>query len=313
MRETVGIYCLANDKVLDQTIAFLESLRAHEPQIPLMVIPFDDNTEKLSELAATYRFSFFHHQSLETLDRVGAPFVPNGSARARLFRKFAVFWGPFDHFLFLDIDIVVLDTLGELLSSYLSSKCDFVCFDNAIDQVYKPTALRTKMITEYAARGFNTGAFLSSQGVLTLDEVEATASKAVAVKDSFVATTGEQPFFNYCMDTKRAHIVEAAELMPDLSASAWAPLRLSRKADGSYRVCDTKSPFHNKRLLFVHWAGFSCDPYMPNRRLFTRYRVRGYTAPLSRIRYLFAFYILRLCTPANVLRWLYRQWLQRTR
>lgn len=243
---------------------------------------------------------------------MGAPFVPAGSARRHLFRKLAVFWGPFDHFLFLDIDIVVLDKLQELLTKYLSSNYDFACFDNAIDQVYKPGVLCERMVRDYATHGFNTGAFLSSKGVLTLGDVVATASKAMTVKHDFVTTTGEQPFFNYCIDTKRVHVVDAGILISDLSTSAWAALKLLKQAGEPYRVYDEKSPFHNKRLAFVHWAGFSCDPYMPNRNLFTHYRVRSFTSPLLRLKYLFTFYILRLCTPANFLRWLYRRQMHST-
>ncbi len=53
-QEKLGIYCLANDKVLDWMIAFLKSLRTYEPSRKLIVIPFDENIEKLSRLANKY-------------------------------------------------------------------------------------------------------------------------------------------------------------------------------------------------------------------------------------------------------------------
>ncbi len=307
---SVGIYCLANDKVLDWMIAFLESLRYYESDISLIVIPFDDNVEQLTRLAQKYRFTFLQDGALEELDQIGATFPPYKYAGAHMFRKFAAFWGPFDHFLFLDLDIVILAGLQELLHSYLSSPCNFVCFDCDIEQAYRPGALRDRMISEYSTHGFNAGAFMSSKGVFTLDSVKASAVEAASVKESF-AEAGDQPFFNYCVDTIRLHAKDVTEIAPDVSSCAWAALRSVRETASGFRVMDRRSPHYNKRLLFIHWAGFKCNPYMPNRHTFIQRRMQGCPTRLARLRYRYEFYILRLLTPKNCLRWLYGKYLQR--
>jgi hypothetical protein len=58
-QETVGIYCLANDRVIEWMIAFLESFRTYEPSRKIILIPFDDNIGELSQLSSKYNFEFF--------------------------------------------------------------------------------------------------------------------------------------------------------------------------------------------------------------------------------------------------------------
>src|SRR6185437_3410251 len=57
---TRGVYFLANDSVLDIVIAFLNSFRIHNPTIPLCLIPFAEDVEKISRLADVYGFSIYN-------------------------------------------------------------------------------------------------------------------------------------------------------------------------------------------------------------------------------------------------------------
>ena len=41
-----GAYCLANDAVLDWTLALLASLRRFAPRLELRVIPYDERQER---------------------------------------------------------------------------------------------------------------------------------------------------------------------------------------------------------------------------------------------------------------------------
>mgnify|MGYP006381690867 CR=1 FL=1 len=42
-----GVYCLANDLVLDWALALFESLREFAPELPLLVIPYDERQVEL--------------------------------------------------------------------------------------------------------------------------------------------------------------------------------------------------------------------------------------------------------------------------
>lgn len=272
--QTVGTYCLANDVVLEWTIALLESLRTFEPEIELIIIPFDDNVLKLSRLATKYRFTFLYDDALDQLDKLGATVDPrNQNLPIHPFRKFAAFWGRLDHFLFLDADIVVLGKLEGVFRAYLRSKCDFMYFDRDLDRAYKSGVFRELMIAEHSAVGFNSGAFVSSRGMFSMKELRELAGDARSLRVNFVSRY-EQSFFNYCVDLKGLNKQQYCEVVPHASCSNWAKWPLVESPDGAYHT--RKSGYDSaKSLLFVHWAGFSQGPLMPHRRLFLRYRHRG--------------------------------------
>ncbi len=51
-----GIYFLANDAVIDNAIAMLNSLRMFEPEVDICCIPFNQDMSKIRKLSADYNF-----------------------------------------------------------------------------------------------------------------------------------------------------------------------------------------------------------------------------------------------------------------
>ena len=43
-----GIYIVANDKVIESAIALLNSIRLYNCQVPVFLIPFDDNYQQVA-------------------------------------------------------------------------------------------------------------------------------------------------------------------------------------------------------------------------------------------------------------------------
>jgi hypothetical protein len=277
-KNTQGFYCLANDAVLEWTIAFLESFRIHEPDGHLIIIPFDDNTERLEKLTHQYKFEFFQDKSLlSELDLIGSHFSDE-YAQIHTFRKFAAFWGRFDRFLFIDSDIVLLDRTEELFAAYLSSNCEFMYSDPNMEEVYEPGIFREEMIANYSAVGFNAGFFISSKNTISLEDLEALAETAQLVKDNFVTRNGEQPFLNYCVHTKKLKAKAFADVIDDLSEWTWAGLHPVSVSNGIYRLND-------KKLPYLHWAALRCNAGMPHRSIFLRYRLNSLSL-LSRLGYI---------------------------
>jgi hypothetical protein len=280
---STGIYCLANDNVLEWMIALLESLRSFEPSRELIVIPFDANIAKLSQLSGKYGFRFLSDDSLEMLDRVGAEVNPDGGKTwQRTFRKLACFWGPFNHFLFLDADIVILSELNEVFEAFLGSDYEFLYFDRDMEMAYQPGAFRDMMVKKHSSVGFNSGAFVSSKGCLSMGEVLRLAGGASSLIHNFTPN-GEQSFLNYCIDIKDLNKQQYCKVVPHASCSNWAKWPIAKAPDGFHHISD---PGHDsaKSLLFVHWAGFNHGPLMPHRRLFLRFR--HYDKPtFIRVRY----------------------------
>jgi hypothetical protein len=138
-----GICTLANDYVFDQLVALLNSIEVIlGSDTPVCICPFDDQTQRISEEIAK-RPNVFIYDDQKSIDRwdqfmlAAAPDRLNRS-KFRLYgahRRFCAFDGPFDKFIYLDADTLVMNSLApvfEKLDSY-----DFVVYDFQYKDVSK--------------------------------------------------------------------------------------------------------------------------------------------------------------------------------
>lgn len=134
-----GVYTLANDAVIDWLIALLESLRSDPANatLPVTVIPYDHRVERTRALQADYRFEVLQDDALTVLDRLGAKVSRPDRALLPDLRKFAAFWGPYEQFVYLDADIVVVEDIRRLLETARAPGADLIYFDHDIRQVYR--------------------------------------------------------------------------------------------------------------------------------------------------------------------------------
>jgi len=272
-----GIYFLANDRVLDWAIALLESIRAHDASLPLVLIPYDDRLDSLVTLAQRYSFQVYSDSSLAKLDELGAGFAPENEQPGwvPMFRKFAAFWGPLQNAIYLDCDIVVLDSLAGLLQAFEGSDLDFCFFDETDEFIYQSENLRRSMKERFGARLFNAGYWAVRRDKLTFEQVVTLADEARALREEFYYGM-DQPFLNYCVHRGALRHGGFSDLVPGLAHHHWAARwRRIERRDGSYRVCDSGSPDCGKAIKLLHWAGSGISPVMPYRREFLTYRLRS--------------------------------------
>ena len=246
------VYTLANDRVLDWLVAFCESLRKHEPDAPLTVIPFDDRVSEVAALAGRYGFRLLDDPRLAGLDRVERSLWPERASVGAL-RKLAMFWGDAERFMFLDSDIVVLGPLGRFPALTAEHDLDLLVFDIGLHQAYEED-LAERMAERYGARGFNTGALAGRSGLLTPERLEQLADEARPVSGGFIDSMIEQSFINYCADVDGWRVGYVHDLME--VGHNWAAM----PAD---------------RAPFLHWSGFRSGPFMPHPIVFLRHRLRG--------------------------------------
>jgi hypothetical protein len=254
-------------------VALLESCRLHEPDIPVVVIPFDDRIRRVRTLQNRYRFELLEHECLEALDQIAARYFSNDYTSVHKFRKFAAFWGPFEKFVFLDSDVVLLGPLSEFFDRAEASDVEFVCGEIDIDQVYVPGKLRDQMTSTGATTGFNAGFFMSSRNMLTLDQVRRLGDEGLAIRGGFVSVLGDQPFFNWCVAVSGLKVQTYFDLVPDMCFSTWAMRGPVADVNGVWRLLDTKWDDFGRRMPLLHWAGYGLDLKMPNLRIFLRYRL----------------------------------------
>jgi hypothetical protein len=240
------------------------------------------------------------------MDALGARYWPGETFRPHSMRKFCAFWGPYERFLFLDADIVVLRSLAPYFAAFRSASGDFMYFWTDLTRVYRPPLLH-EMVSAHGAVGFQTGVFMGRTGTLTESRLESLLAQAQPRRDEFVDIL-EQTFLNYTVDVAGLRKVSAREAAANV-VDAWAGMRLRRTRDGLV-LADSRTPAERGRpVTLIHWGGYRLGPFMPYRRIFLAYRMRNEPRP-RRIAYRAASVVASLKTRRrHPARWLAYRWL----
>lgn len=250
-----GVYFLANDKIQELAIAFLNSFRKFNPDIPLCLIPYDSNFKEIASLSDRYNFSIFTgNEILNICDKISNRFLDYTAGN---FRKLALWEGPFDEFIYIDIDTVVLQNI-EFCFQYLS-EYDFVTSHSNMpstrkwvwkDSIYKTNFLGIDQIN-YAT---NTGYIISYKKALPLKLVTENINAALELKDHMQLWCTEQPLLNYLFVTlgKFTSLFIQYCKNPDkiIPLEQWAGRKQGVVKNGHIHFSDDNTP-----VLLIHWAG----------------------------------------------------------
>lgn len=277
-----GIYIIANDKVTEQAIALLKSIRVFDPETPVVLIPYDDNYHIVAAILHPYGVTVY--EDLEFIDRLSKrlqqTFGEEFFARPNQFRKQACWYGPFDEFLYIDTDIVVFEKIADNLN-YLA-EYDFICSDyqhsGGIKNVFSPKVLEAGVFTEAECRDiFNCGFWGAKKDLISEDDLYATFIECAAHPEyfDFSEKTSDQPIINYMIlkrVPRRFNIVRR----PGKAPGNWAgSAHFIREGD---RLIDPKL---NQPLQYLHWAGFRIQPGCPYWDIWEHYRYLNEEKPTS--------------------------------
>ncbi|TDC85524.1 hypothetical protein E1193_02490 [Micromonospora sp. KC606] len=251
-----GAYFLANDAIFEQTVGFLNSFRLHNPTIPLCLVPFSDEHSHVSALAARYDFTVWRDDGiLRRCDEISRRFH-DGRTMGQ-YRKLAIWKGPFDEFVYIDSDTIVLDSV-DFTFDHLS-RHDFVTSHSNIprirhwvwrDSIYRTEALSAEQI-EYAT---NTGFLVSRAGLLDPSTVWQNLAAPLSLAPHMELLCREQPLLNYLIVTSgrpysSLSVIAAERNDPDIPQEQWAGHDIGRVEAGRL------IPSQVNRVLLVHWAG----------------------------------------------------------
>lgn len=249
-----GVYFLANDSVLDLAIAFLNSFRRYNPDLPLCLIPFREDAGRVLELRSRYNFSTFSRPDvLRRCDDIGVRF--HGRVLGH-YRKLAIWEGPFERFVYVDCDSVALgsfDGVFELLNTYdvLATHCNLTAHRKWVwrDSIYGVGDLDRTQI-DYSC---NTGFLCSRRGVLSLDEIERGLPHALELAPHMELMCAEQAFLNYLIVTsgKRFNSLQSLAL-------ADPSHRIPMVYQAGHNLVASKGQLRSPQLppaLLVHWSG----------------------------------------------------------
>jgi hypothetical protein len=272
----LGSYFLCNDLHMNWAWSFLVSFREHNPTMPLTLIPYDHRTDKLMNWQKAFSFDVLQSDLFPELDAFAHKLF---GKRSGLMRKFAAFWGCYNHFFYLDTDIIILSDLMKLGQEIRNSGSDLAYFDADIEWVYRPGPLREEMVRKYQTKAFNTGNWFSRRAPFSFEEWKIFCDQAQLVKEGMVESAGEQPFLNYCCDRARVKSAQFSDLMKGYYFSTWYQFIRPQKIQGGWIQATGEQA--GRQLCMIHFAGHpGPGPGMDNYDLYltNRMKLRGFFA-----------------------------------
>ena len=276
-----GIYITANDRVIEQAIALLNSIRLHDSDIPVVLIPYDDNYQAIAKILQE-RYGVQLYPDLQFIDRLSNQlhqiFGENFFARPNQFRKQACWFGVFDKFLYIDTDIVVFEKISNSLN-YLNDH-DFICCDyqhrGGIKNVFTSQVIEENVFSSYELQDiFNGGFWGSKKNLISEKLLYDTFSECAAHPEyfDFSQKTSDQPIINYMVlkhISRRFNIVRR----PSGAPGNWAGSK-HFQIQGNQLI----DPNVNQPLQYLHWAGIRLEPGCPYWNIWKYYRYLNESLP----------------------------------
>ena len=295
---TNGVYILANDVVYDQMIALINSLEANiSRDLPICIVPYDDNTAKCR--LSTKRYSqvqWFDDKALldkwenfaseiwkahPTAFEAWAERGVAGVGRLGMHRRFCCFDGPFDRFVYLDADILAMNSFDLLFDSL--DKYDFVTYDFQYKDLSHVFAADAPGLTDVFGRDrldteiFCAGLFASKKGLFTDDMLSNLLNSLSAGDAKILYYNGpDQSILNYMVMKSGINAMNLARTLP---------------AEDRTGCCVTSPHFEEQdrvlfdkgqQLIYLHYIGVGSRFFnrlctgenilLPYRELFLHYR-----------------------------------------
>lgn len=252
-----GVYFLANDRLIELTLAFLNSFRKYNPDIPLCLIPFRNDISLIESLKDTYHFSIYEdHHMLSYCDTLSLKFHPDIRGH---YRKLAMWDGPFERFIYVDIDMVVLKNL-DFCFRPLSDFDFIVSFSNlpSLRQWVWKNTISTAALLQPAQYNYaaNTGFIISRRHAITKEMIQQAESQAHILAPHMELACMEQALINYIVVTSGLRYTSLFALMespwyPENYTEFWAGNKRSALVDGKFTMLNGKM----REVFLIHWAG----------------------------------------------------------
>jgi hypothetical protein len=255
-----GICTLANDVVYDQLIALLNSIDAvMGSDISVCIYPFDDRLDRVrAELAHRPNVQLFENQAaIQAWDefmRLASP--ASVDPNYRIYgghRRFCAFDGPFEQFVYMDADTVLLSPLDGVWQALAQHDCvtyDFQFFHP--DKVYNtqsPKLLEVFNAQRLEQEIFCSGFFASKRGLFPVDKRAWLLEQLQGGEAEILYRTGDQPVLNYMLMRSQATICNLAHHLPPEQSTGCA-ITSSHFTEVEHRLYD-----HGVPLTYLHYIG----------------------------------------------------------
>ncbi len=253
-----GMAIIANDKIINWLLPFLESYLATNAATPLYLIPYDDNVALTRRAADIYGVHFVSPDSAE-LDALAKRLYPMFPGHRRRLRKFLALALPLDEVIYLDVDIILFRDFREMFGRLEAGKSDFIVAAATADYVYNRKREQYDFLRDVML--FNDGFFVASKNILGLKDFYDVIDRDEAIFHA-VRQRGmlfAQPVTNFVTHRQGLKITPLHSCLPGASGESFY------KAQGV--TFDSEGPLDvdGNKIYFAHWAGAVT---LPNRRVF---------------------------------------------
>jgi len=268
-----GIYIVANDRVIENAIALLNSIRYYDQDVPVYLIPFNENYHQVAaKLATLHQVQIFPDLELVekfTID-ISKIFDRDFLALPNKMRKLVVWFGPLDEFIYIDTDIVVFEKIADNLDKL--AEVDFFCCDyhhanDKLRNIFSVQVKEQQIFTDTQLEDvFNSGFWASRKGVISEEQMHEALRECATHREYFDFSQGvtDQPILNYLvlkLIPKRGNLVK----IPGGGPGSWAGSRNFQQQE--YALYD-----RGQRLKYIHWAGIRMKIGSPYWQLWQHYR-----------------------------------------
>ncbi|NCS38139.1 MAG: sugar transferase [Microcystis aeruginosa BS13-10] len=294
-----GICTLANDRVYDQLVALLNSIEVNGGKdIPVCVYPYDDNTERIkAEIAQRPNVELFDNRDVIDLwdNFAKSAWEPHPTAKERWLkagsrgyhrfgthRRYCAFDGPFDRFIYMDGDTLLMSPLDRVFAQLDNYDCVVYDFQHKdITHVYEVTS--PKLLEIFPQERLNqeifcSGFYGSKKGLFDGERRNWLLERLRAGEAEIVYPMAvDQPLLNYMMMRSNFSIYNLALQLPKEERTGCCVTSPHFQALDNNILYD-----RGNRLTYLHYIGLPSSLFtrlcsgenldFPYRDIFLHYR-----------------------------------------
>ncbi|MFM6662947.1 MAG: Npun_R2821/Npun_R2822 family protein [Microcystis panniformis] len=293
-----GICTLANDRVYDQLIALLNSIEVNGGKaLPVCVYPYDDNIERIrAEIAQRPNVQLFDNQEIiERWDNFAkSAWEPHPTAKERWLkagsrgyhrfgthRRYCAFDGPFDRFIYMDGDTLLMSPLDRVFAQLDNYDCVVYDFQHKdITHVYEVTS--PKLLEIFPQERLNqeifcSGFYGSKKGLFDENHRDWLIEQLrTGEAEILYPMAPDQTIVNYMMMRSNFSIYNLALQLPKEERTGCCV------TSPHFQALDNILYDQGKRLTYLHYIGLSSSLFtrlcsgenldFPYRDIFLHYR-----------------------------------------
>jgi hypothetical protein len=293
-----GICTLANDRIYDQLVALLNSIEVNGGKdTPVCVYPYDDNTERIkAEIAQRPNVQLFDEREVIDLwdNFAKSAWEPHPTAKERWLkagskgyhrfgthRRYCAFDGPFDRFIYMDGDTLLMSPLDRVFAQLDNYDCVVYDFQHKdITHVYEVTS--PKLLEIFPQERLNqeifcSGFYASKKGLFAENQRDWLIEQLRAGEAEILYPMApDQTIVNYMMMRSNFSIYNLALQLPKEERTGCCV------TSPHFQALDNILYDRGKRLTYIHYIGLSSSLFtrlcsgenldFPYRDIFLHYR-----------------------------------------